>query len=259
MKIAVCMKLIPDLEQIRIKDRKAVLEGVPLKFGDMDLNALEAGVALKEAHEGEVVIVAAGPAKLKDAVKEALARGGDRAVIMNDAAFKGADSEAVAKVLAAAIDKQGGADMVICGEESTDHYSGQVPGRISGILGYAFASYVRKIEVKEGGVVVTRDMEEALEVAEASFPLVVGVTSEINEPRLASMVQILRAAKKPVEFFTPADLGLDPGEVGGTASRISVQSDLAPLLDRKGIRIEGASVEEKVDGLIDALKREGVI
>jgi len=258
MKIAVCMKLIPDLEQIRIKERKAVLQGVPLKFDDMSLNALEAAVQLKEAGSGEITVFSVGPQKLKDAVKEALARGGDRAVILNDAAFKGADSEAVARILASAIEKQGGADLVVCGEESADHYSGQVPGRLSELLGYGFASYVRKLELKDGKAQLTRDMEEALEIAEGPLPMVVGVTTEINEPRLASMVQILKASKKPVEVMAPADLGLEPDRVGAASSRIGVIEDLAPVQDRKGVKIEG-TVEEMVAGLKDALKREGII
>ncbi|MHC4600803.1 MAG: electron transfer flavoprotein subunit beta/FixA family protein [Planctomycetota bacterium] len=258
MKIAVCMKLIPDLEQVRIKERQPVLEGIPLRFCPMSLNALEAGVVLKEAHGGEVVIFCVGPPKLKDAVKEALARGGDSAVVMNDPAFKGSDSETVAKVLGAAIEKKGGADLVLCGEESSDHYSGQVPGRLSEILGCGFASYVRSIEIKDGAAVLTRDMEEALEVVEAPLPAVVGVTVEINEPRLASMVQILKASKKPVEILGPGDLGLLEGGAGPAASRIEVKSDLAPLQDRKGVLLEG-TIEETATGLRDALKREGLI
>jgi electron transfer flavoprotein beta subunit len=252
------MKLIPDLEQIRIKERQPVLDGVPLKFCQMSLNALETGVSLKEAKGGEVVVFCVGPPKLKDTVKEALARGGDRAVIMNDPAFKGSDSETVAKILAAAVEKEGGADIVLCGEESSDHYSGQVPGRLSELLGFGFASYVRAVEIKDGSAVLTRDMEEALEIVEAPFPLVAGVTVEINEPRLASMVQILKASKKPVDVRGPSDLGLTEADVGAGASRIDVKSDLAPLQDRKGEMMEG-TVEEMAAGLRDALKREGII
>ncbi len=258
MKIAVCMKLIRDLEQVRIKDRKAVLEGVPFKFDDMSLNALEAAVQLKEAGGGEVTVYSLGPQKLKDSIKEALARGGDKGVVMNDPAFKGADSETTANVLAAAIKADGGADLVICGEESADHYSGQVPGRISESLGFGFCSYVRAIEVKGDGLVLTRDMEEALEVVEGKRPMVLGVTSEINEPRLASMVQILKAAKKPVAFLKPGDLDLDGAETGAAASRIEVESDLAPVQDRKGIMIEG-SVEDMAQGLKEALQKEGLV
>jgi electron transfer flavoprotein beta subunit len=256
MKIAVCMKLVPDLQQIRIKERMPVLEGVPLKFSDLDLNALEAGVQLREAQGGEVVVFCLGPPKLKDAVKEALARGGDRAVLMMDPAFKKAGSEAVSAALAAAIRRAGGFDLVLCGEGSTDHYSSQVPGRLAVRLGFGFASWVRKLEWKGGALVVHRDMEEAVEVAELGAPAVVGVTAQANQPRLASMVQILRAAKKPVEVLAPKDLGVPAGELEET--RIAVKSDLAPVQNRKRVKIEG-TIDDMAAGLKKALQREGLV
>jgi electron transfer flavoprotein beta subunit len=256
MTIAVCMKLVPDLQQIRIKERAPVLDGVPLKFGAMDLNALEEGVRWKEAHGGEVTVFCVGTPKLKEAVKEALARGGDKAVLLTDSAFKGLGSEAVARLLAAAVRKTGGADLVLCGEESTDHGSGEVPSRLSELLGCGFASWVRKAEPKGNAVVVHRDMEEAIEVGEVALPAVLGVTTEINQPRIASMVQILRAAKKPVESFGAADLGLNAAEL--LAPKIKVSSDLAPVLNRKQVKIQG-TVDETVAALKQALQKEGLL
>jgi electron transfer flavoprotein beta subunit len=256
MKIAVCMKLVPDLQQIRIKERAPVLDGVPLKFGTMDLTALEEGVRWKEAHGGDVVVFCVGAPKLKEAVKEALARGGDKAVLVADPAFKGLGSEAVAQILAAAIRKTGGADLVLCGEESTDHGSGEVPARLSELLGFGFASWVRKTESKANAVAVHRDMEEAIEVGELALPAVLGVTSEINQPRIASMVQILRAGKKPVESLGAADLGLKPAEI--LAPKIKVSSDLAPVLNRKQVKIQGTP-DEAVAALKQALQKEGLL
>jgi electron transfer flavoprotein beta subunit len=259
MNIIVCMKQIPDLQQIRIKERKPILEGAPLIFGDMDKNALEEAVRIKEKlGEGKITALALGPAKLKDGIKEALAIGADEAVLLLDPAFAGSDSVATANALAKAIQKIGEYDLILCGEGSTDNYSGQVGPRLAEVLDLPQITYVRELEVADGKVKAVRNMEESFEVMEADLPVLVTVANEINEPRLASLRQILQAARKPVQMWAPGDLGLAEEEVGEKGTVIEVLSNLAPEEERKQVVFSG-ELDEMIDGLVDALTKEGVL
>jgi electron transfer flavoprotein beta subunit len=259
MNIIVCMKQIPDLQQIRIKERKPILEGAPLIFGDMDKNALEEAVCIKEkVGEGKITAMALGPAKLKDGIKEALAIGADEAVLLMDPAFAGSDTVATARALAKATQKIGEYDLILCGEGSTDNYSGQVGPRLAEMLDLPQITYVRELEIKDGKIQAVRNMEETFEVVEADLPALVTVANEINEPRLASLRQILQAARKPVQTWTPADLGLAEDKVGEKGTAVEVLSNLAPEEERKQVVFTG-ELDEMVDGLVDALTKEGVL
>lgn len=262
MHIVVCVKQIPDLEKIRIKadTREPVLEGVPVRLGDWDKCAVEEAVRIKEAGgEVRVTAVAVGSAKLKDTVKEALAIGADEAVILTDRAFEGSDEAGTALALARVVGKLGDVDLVLAGEGSTDDHSGQVPSRLAVLLGLPQVTYVRELQVLEGGRLrASRDLEEAVEVVEVALPAVVSVTGEINTPRLPPLTAILKAARKPTQTWGPADLGLDPGEVGAGASAVRVLSNLAPVQERKEVVLEGTA-DEVVDELLKALEREGVL
>jgi electron transfer flavoprotein beta subunit len=262
MHIVVCMKQIPDLEKIRIKadTRQPVLEGVPVRLGDWDKCAVEEAVRIKERQaDVKVTAAAIGSAKLKDTIKEALAIGADEAVILTDPAFEGSDEAGTALTLAKVVEKLGEVDLVLMGEGSTDDHSGQVPSRLAELLGLPQVTYVRQLEVLEGGRLrAVRDLEEALEVVEVGLPAVVSVTGEINTPRLPALTAILKAARKPTTTWGPADLGLAPDEVGGVASVVAVLSNLAPVQERKGVVFEGAA-DEAVDELLKALEREGVL
>ena len=259
MNIVVCMKQIPDLQQIRIKDRKPLLEGAPLIFGDMDKNALEEAVRLKEKVEGtKVTALAMGGAKLKDGIKEALAIGADEAVLLMDPQFAGSDAMGKARALAKAIEKIGEHDLILCGEGSTDNYSGQVGPRLAEILNLPQITYVRELEVEDGKLRAVRNMEESFEVVETELPALVTVANEINQPRLASLRDILKAARKPVQEWTAADLGLSEDQVGATGAVMEMLSNLAPEQERKQIVFEG-DLDEVIENLVNALTKEGVL
>jgi electron transfer flavoprotein beta subunit len=259
MHIVVCMKQVIDLQQLRIRPetREPVLDGLPVLFGSFEKHALEAAVRMKEADPSiKVTALAAGTLKLTDTVKEALAMGADEAVLLIDDAFAGADAGGSARLLAAAIEKLGNVDLVLLGEGSDDEYSGQIPSRLAELLGAPQATYVRELELLSGGRVrAVQDFEEELEVVEAGLPAVVSVTSELNEPRLPPLTAILKAAGKPVQRWSAADLGVTADEVGAGASQVEVLSNLAPAQSRKGVIYE--DVEEGVAELVKALRREG--
>jgi electron transfer flavoprotein beta subunit len=261
MHIAVCMKQVVDLEHIRIRPetREPVLDGLPVKFGGFDKNALEAAVRVKEADPTtKVTVVAAGSAKLKDTVKEALAMGADEAVLLIDRAFEGADWGGSARLLATAIQKLGAVDLVLMGEGSADEYSGEVPARLAELLGLPQVTCVRELEILQSGDIrVTQDLEDELEVVEVGLPAVVGVTSELNEPRLPSLTAILKAAKKPVQQWAAGDLGVTADTVGAGAAKVETLSNRAPEQARKGLVFEDP--EEGIIEVVKALRHEGVL
>jgi len=258
--VIACMKQVVDLQQIRIKrdTREPVLEGLPVLFGDMDKNALEEAVKIKEKYGAKVTVLSVGSAKLKDTILEALAMGADEGCIVVDPACEGSDTGASALTLAKAVEKIGAYDLVLVGEGSADNYSGQIGSRIAEILNIPQVTYVRELSIEGTTITAVRDIEAVLEVVKAQMPLVVSVTSEINKPRRAPLAQILRASRKPLKSWTLNDLGIDPGKVGPVASAIQVVSNLAPPQERKGMIFEG-DVGETVGKLVDALRKEGAL
>ena len=259
MDVIVCMKQIPDLQQIRIKDREPILDNVPLVWGDLDKNAIEEASKIKEAVEDvKVTVVALGSDKIEQGILEPLAMGADEAVLLTDPAFAGSDSMGTAKVLAKAIEKTGSYDLVILGEGSTDNYSGVVASALAELLNLPEITYVRELEVENGKIKAVRNMEESFEVMEADLPALVTVAQEINEPRLPKFMAIRKAGAKPRHQWGPDDLGLAADEVGQKALSVETLSNLAPEQDRKNIILEG-NLAEQIDALVDALTKEGVL
>jgi electron transfer flavoprotein beta subunit len=259
MDVVVCMKQIPDLQQIRIKERKPVLENVPLVWGDLDKNAMEEAVKVKEKlGDAKITVVALGSDKLQQGILEPLAMGADEAVLLTDPAFAGSDSMGTAKVLAKAVQKLGSYDLIILGEGSTDNYSGVVASALAELLNLPEITYVRELEVQGGKVKAVRNMEESFEVVEASLPALVTVAQEINEPRLPKFMAIRKAGSKPRHEWNPSDLGLSADDVGRNALSVETTSNLAPEQDRKNIILKG-DLSEQIDGLVDALIKEGVL
>ena len=260
MNVIVCMKQVVDLQQIRIKrdTRQPVMEGLPVQLGDMDKNALEEAVKIKEKHGAKVTVLSVGSIKLKETILQALAMGADDATLVVDAACDGLDPASTALALAAAVKKIGAPDLVLFGEGSTDNYSGQVCPRVAEILGLPQITYVRELTVENGMVTAVRDMEDALDVVKASLPLAVSVTSEINKPRRPPLTQILRASRKPLNLWTLSDLGITAEIVGAASSSVRVVSNLAPAQERKGIMFEG-DVGQAVGKLVEALRKEGAL
>jgi electron transfer flavoprotein beta subunit len=267
MNIIVCMKQVIDLEQIRIKPntREPVIEGLPLMFGDFEKCALEEAVRIKEKHGGKVIALAVGSPKLRDTIKEALAIGADEAIILTDSIFQESDAMGSARVLAKSIEKIGEYDLILLGDSSADEYSGEIPPRIAELLDLPQVGSVRELKILEDddqttnvkGIRVVRDLEDVLEVVELDLPAVVGVTSELNIPRLAPLSAILKAGRKPLHEWGPEDINIAADEVGMNASTVEVISNLAPIQNRKGIIYE--DVEEGIAEVVKALQQEGIL
>jgi len=179
----------------------------------------------------------------QDAIRKALSMGADKAIHVSDEALKGSDLIATAKVLAAAIGRVEGYDLVIAGNEASDGRGGAVPAAVAELLGLPQLTHLREVTVDGGTVKGVRETDDGRTRLEASLPALVSVTEKINEPRYPSFKGIMAAKKKPVETLTIADLGIDAGEVGlGNAWSAVVEASPKPP------RQAGQRVEDEGDG-----------
>lgn len=262
MRIIVCVKEVIDLAQVRFKSdgRIPVLDGLPVRLGAFEKNALEEAVRIKERlGDVEVLALSAGSGKLKESIKEALAIGADRAVLVQDTALDGAGAERIARALALAIERIGEWDLCLLGEGSDDEYTGQTPSRLAAILEVPQITNVRQLEIgPDGRVQGTRDLEQELEIVACQTPVVVSVTSELNTPRLPPLTAILKAGRKPVEVWTLADLGIEAEAIGSDAAQVELRSNLAPVGSRKNRILEG-ELEAQIDELIRSLEHDGAL
>ena len=253
MKIAVCVKHAVDETELKVDPTGSPqLKGAASKMSTFDKNAVEEALRLKSAHSGEVAIVTVGTLEAKKSMKEALAMGADRGVLVT-ADPMGMNTSNTAALLAAAIRKGGPYDMIICSEGSSDIYSGLVPPMLGEMLGLPYVGYVRKVDVAGQSAKLERALEDSIEVVEAELPMVVSVVSEINEPRYPTLIQIMQAGKKPMEELTPESL------LPGSGAALSLMTGMkAQAMARKKVIFEGVP-GETAKKLVDALASEGVL
>ncbi len=221
MKIAVLVKYVPDATADRrfTDDNTTDRVGVDGILSELDEHALEEALKVAEAGDAEVVVVTVGPERAADAVRKGLQMGADAGAHVVDDALHGSDAVATSAVLAAALEKlgeDGPVDLVLTGMASTDGGMSVVPAMLAERLGLPHVGFVGELTVDAGGGVVSgrRDGDVASETVEASLPAIVSVTDQINEPRYPSFKGIMAAKKKPVQTWSLADVGIDPGEVG---------------------------------------------
>ena len=210
MKVVVCIKQIPDpatpytLEEGTnwlVRPDEQILD-------DGDRYGVEVGLQIAEANEGIVTLVSMGPSGNGQGVRQALAMGADKAIVIEDDVLRGADALTTARALAAAI-KAEGFDLVIAGTESTDGYSGVVPQMMAELLGVPALTYATKVEAGEGSVTIHRQTNAGYDLVKAALPALVAVTAGVVEPRYPTFKGIMDAKKKPVDISSVADLGIE--------------------------------------------------
>jgi electron transfer flavoprotein beta subunit len=217
MNVVVCVKQVPDpnsVGQLDPSTHNLKREGVEVVLDPGDEFGIEAGLQLAEAHGGQVTVVSMGPEKGLDAIRKALAMGAAKGVLVSDPSLAGADALTTAKVLAAAIRREG-FDLVIAATESTDGYTGVVPQAMAELLGVPAVTFAKAIESDGTTLKVRRQTEAGYDRVEATLPAVVSVTAGVNEPRYPSLKGIMAAKSKPVDRLGVADLGLEgltPGQ-----------------------------------------------
>jgi electron transfer flavoprotein beta subunit len=277
MKIAVCIKQVPNSEaRLRLsRDGKWLdEEDLPFIVNESDEYALEEGLRLAEAGGGEVVVFSLGPARVREALRKALAVGAARAVHLADPAFAGGDALATGRALAAALAREAGSfDLVLTGSQSDDAGYGATGSVIAGHLGWPHVWLVMGVELEAAGappaaagagggdatsgtVKVTREMESGVnEISRVRLPAVLEIQAGINHPRYASLKGIMQAKKKEIAVLSPADLGLDPSEIGAAGSRLEILSVSLPA-EGRGAQMIGGDAKTAAATLVDKLRKE---
>ena len=257
MNIAVCVKQIPDpavpgkLEADHTLERSG-----KLILDDSDAYGVEMSLQLAEkAGGGEVVLISMAPNGEVSGLRTALAMGAARAVLVSDDALAGSDALSTAKVLAKAIERAGGIDLVVTATESTDGYTGTIPAQVAELLGWPSLTFAKQVDIADGKVTIQRQTEAGYDVVSASLPAVVSVTAGVVEPRYPSFKGIMAAKNKPVDNAKAADLGLSEDEVGWKGARQQITSIEAAPERQAGEKIEDeGDAHERIVAFLEQLK-----
>jgi len=228
MRIAVCVKQIPDpaTPYDLDPDTHRVVRPNDQVLDDTDRFGVEVGLQLAEASEGTVTLFSMSPSGSLQGIRQALAMGADKAVIIDDANLAGSDALTTSKVLAAAIEREG-FDLIVAGTESTDGYTGVVPQQIAELVDAPSLTFARKVEATDGGIRIEQQTAGGYDVVEAPLPVLLSVTSGVVEPRYPTFKGIMQAKKKPIDKLTAEDLGFSTdqvGEAGAGQTIISVEA-----------------------------------
>lgn len=253
MKILVPVKRVIDYNvKVRVKaDGSGVdLANVKMSMNPFDEIAVEAALRLREAGQAdEIVVVSIGVKQSQETLRTALAMGADRAILIEATADVQTDIEplAVAKLLAAVV-AQEAPGLVICGKQAIDNDMNATGQMLSALLGWSQATFASELAIEGDSAIVTREVDGGLQTIKVSMPTIVTVDLRLNEPRYASLPNIMKAKKKPLDEKTPADYGVD------VSPRLAVVKTVEPAGRKAGVKVGS------VDELIAKLKDEaGVI
>jgi electron transfer flavoprotein beta subunit len=210
LKIAVCVKQVPDsAAKVVAEGGKVTWGDAPLVLNPWDEYAVECALVQKENTGADVVAVSMGGESAKEALKQALAMGCSEAILISDPALAKSDSQATARVLAAAIRKIEGVDLVVFGKQAIDGDQGVTAAQTARVLGWPALTLVSIVTSLEGGAIqVARSMEEGRQSVSARLPVVISVGKDIGEPRYPSFMGIRKASKAVIPTWSLADLGL---------------------------------------------------
>ncbi|MBE0428670.1 MAG: electron transfer flavoprotein subunit beta/FixA family protein [Thermoleophilia bacterium] len=236
MHSVVCVKQVPDTTQVRIDPETGSLirQGIPSVINPFDLHAIEAALAIRDRHGGLVTALCMGPPQAEESLRKVLGYGADRAVLLTDRAFAGADTLATTQALAVAIRKIGQeqtVDLVICGKQSIDGDTGQVGPGLARRLDLSQLTYVCSFEgldLDKSVVRAWRQREDGRELMEADLPAALTVTETCNRIRYASLPAIIAAEEKEIETWTAGDLEVDRAKLGLKGSPTRVKKIFGP-------------------------------
>ncbi len=262
MKIAVCVKRVPDVSEVDVRVDDTGLDVVGDRFAftinEADNYALEEALLLKEDQDAEVTLVTVGSSEAAEVLRMGLAKGAVRGVRIDDAGLAGSDGLSLARVLAAFF-KQEEFDFVFTGCIAQDVEDSQVGPALAAYLGWTHAAYAVNLDVGDEKLVAKRELEGGfLDVTELARPCVVSIQTGGNTPRYASILGIKRAGSKPVDDFDAAGLGLAAEDIGAAGSKTRLLKLYVPEVVSAAEMIEG-SVSEKAARLADIMKERGLV
>jgi electron transfer flavoprotein beta subunit len=254
MKIAVCVKQVPEAQAKRIDPgTKRLDRSGEAALNAFDANAIEEALRVREASgDGEVVLVSLGPAGAVDALRKGLAMGADRALLVSDDAAAGSDLVATSLALAKALERES-ADLVLFGQQASDSDGAVLWAAVADRLKLPLVSQAAELSVADGKARVKRQTEFGYDTIEAPLPAVVAVSDAINEPRYPSLKGIMGAKKKPQDSLSASDLGADAAQLGEAGSKTEVLALGDPPARGDTVKIEddGSSPQKIVDFLAE--------
>lgn len=258
MNIVVLLKAVPVVGTERLGPDLLTERGAAPEANGNDEYVLEKALKLTEAHGGEVTLLTVGPPNSTEALRKALAMGAARGVIVTDDAIRGSCMRATLDILAAALGKLE-YDLVFAGADTSDGQGGVMGAALAARLGLPYLSYAQEIEpLPDGGVRIRRISATGYDVLESPTPALVMGTQLLGEPRYPSLRGIMQARSKPVDAWSLADLGLDPGSVGVAAATTRTVSAEKPP-ERAGAAFVREAPEVAVAQIVDFLAQRRLI
>ncbi len=262
MRFIVCVKQVPDTTEVKIDPETNTLirEGVPSILNPFDQFALEEAIKLKKEGD-EIIVISMGPPQAKKALLKCLALGADKAILLSDRNFAGADTWATSYTLTQCIKKIGDFDMIFCGLQAIDGDTAQVGPEIAAQLGIPQITYVEDIEKIEGKKVTAKvQTDDGYKIVEAKLPiLMTGITPSSFEPTNPPMMSIMKANKKPFSTWDAEELGGNKEDYGLNGSLTEVIKVYSPPARQQGEIIKEETAEEAVQKLIELLSKDKVI
>jgi electron transfer flavoprotein beta subunit len=262
MNIIVTVKQVPDTHEVKIDSKTGTLirEGVPSIINPEDKNAIEEALRIKESYDDvEVTALSMGPPQAENALREALAMGVDRAILVSDRAFAGADTLATSYMLSIAIKKIKKYDLILCGRQAIDGDTGQVGPQLAEGLNLPQATFAEEINIQGNVVTVKSNFDSVIRMIEMKTPALIAVSNRINKPRFKTMNGVLRAFRdKEVVTWTKKDLKLNPMRIGINGSPTWVRKTFTPSHSREGLVIEKRSMEIAGD-ILDYILEKAIL
>jgi electron transfer flavoprotein beta subunit len=258
MNVLVCVKQIPDPAtpgELDPETKTLKREG-KLILDDSDAYGVEMALQLADkAGGGDVTLVSMAPNDEVSGLRTALAMGAAKAILVSDAELLGSDALSTAKVIAKAVERAGDVDLVLTATESTDGYTGTIPGQVAELLGWPSLTFAKHVEVGDGKVTIERQTEAGYDKVESSLPAVVSVTAGVVEPRYPSFKGIMAAKNKPVDQVKVGDLGFSGDQVGWAGARQEIVSIEAAPEREAGEKIEDeGDAHERIVAFLEQLK-----
>ncbi len=262
MDIIVCMKQVPDTNDVKIDPKTGTLirEGVPSIVNPDDKHAIEEALRLRESCGGKVTVISMGPPQAMDALREVYAMGVDDTILLSDRAFAGADTWATSYTLGRGIQRIGNYDIVFCGRQAIDGDTAQIGPQLAEFLGIPQVTYVKKVEVDGDELVVERALEDGHMTLRTPMPVLLTAIKELNFPRYPHIGGIVMAFREhEVKVWNAIDIYAESSNIGLEGSPTQVKRTFAPEPRGKVKIMEGISAQEMVENLVDHLKERNVV
>lgn len=260
LKILCCVKQVPDVDQMRMDPETGLLirAGVPAILNPLDANALSAAVKVKETYGAEITLITMGPPNAEAALRECLAVGADKAILVTDRAFGNADTLATSYSIVSAANMADKYDLIFCGKETLDGATGQMGAQLAERFDAAqitSASLIKSIDLENRTLVVERELETGIETLEVTMPCLFTMEKTHYPVRIPNLKGKMAAKKAPITTVTAADIPeLDRSRIGDTGSPTKVPRMFPPVLPEPGVILDEGSTEANVAKLLGIIK-----